>query len=80
MAFFDIKEDKLVLTDKFKHACDNKLIQYNPSAYNPEIALNRYSKFRDEGWQCDPEGYNSIDFLIRKSSPAKKDSEPSLEQ
>ena len=50
MAYYDLSSAELVLPEKFINACDNKLIEFNPDAFTPKVAAQRYNSFEDDGW------------------------------
>jgi len=72
MAYYDMRSAKLVLTDKFTNACDNKLIEFNPDAFTPKVAAQRYNSFEDDGW-IDPTPLVTSRSIVKTMGKRSKD-------
>lgn len=69
MAYFDFSTRKITVTFDFEHSIHLKELVFNKKAYNPAIAVKRYSKFVDDGWQpSDKFDYHEMLTLSAKSS------------
>lgn len=69
MAYYSFSGKKITTTFDFEHAIQLKELVFNKKAYNPTIAVKRYSKFVDDGWQpSDRFDYHELLTLSAKSS------------
>lgn len=71
MAYFHFSTNKLTTTFDFEHAIHLKELVFNKKAYNPTVAVKRYSKFVDDGWQPS-ESFNYHDMLTLSAKSSRK--------
>jgi hypothetical protein len=71
MAYFHFSTNKLTTTSDFEHAIHLKELVFNKKAYNPTVAVKRYSKFVDNGWRPS-ESFNYHDMLTLSAKSSRK--------
>jgi hypothetical protein len=69
MAYYDVSKNVVYKSPLFIQACEERTLDFNEKAYSPEIALDRFVRFTEEGWS--PADDFKFDSLIRSSVKSK---------